>query len=135
MSSEIASSNPVVKAILEGTAPRPAQVAASRGVLPLPQTDILEILVGFFNGADAELKENARQTLVAQAVDTLEETIRSSEVAPVVLAYFADRDDLPSGIQETILTNINTPPEAIASLPRKRKTVVCLSNSHSISNC
>ncbi len=119
MSPEITSSNPVVKAILEGTAPRPAQMAASRGLLPLPQTDILEILVGFFNGADAELKENARQTLVAQAVDGLQETIRSADVAPRVLAYFADRDDLPSGIQETILTNTNTPPAAIARFAAK----------------
>ena len=47
MSSEIASSNPVVKAVVEGTAPRPAQLAASRGILPLPQADLLEILVNF----------------------------------------------------------------------------------------
>ena len=48
MSSEIASSNPVVKAVIEGTAPRPAQLAAARGSLPLPQTDLLEILVCFY---------------------------------------------------------------------------------------
>ena len=119
MSAEITSSNPVVKAMIDGSAPRPAQIAASRGILPLPQTDILEILVGFFNGTDAELKENARATLVAQTVDGLEETIRSVEVAPSVLAYFADRDDLPAGIQETILTNTNTPPSAVAKFAAK----------------
>ena len=114
MSSEITSSNPVVRAVIEGTAPRPAQLAASRGVLPLPQTDLLEILVNFFDGSDAELKENARQTLVGQSVDTLEETIRGTEIAPSVLAYFAGRDDLPAPILETILTNTRTPPTAIA---------------------
>ena len=114
MSSEITSSNPVVKAVIEGTAPRPAQLAASRGILPLPQTDVLEILVSFFDGTDAELKENARQALIGQSVDTLEETIRGAEIAPSVLAYFAGRDDLPITIQETILANTRTPPAAIA---------------------
>ena len=119
MSSEITSSNPVVKAVIDGTAPRSAQVAAARGILPLPQTDLLEILVNFFHGSDAELKENARQTLVAQNVDALEETIRGAEIAPSVLAYFAGRDDLPAAIQETILTNTHTPPTAIANFAAK----------------
>ena len=119
MSSEITSTNPVVKAVVEGTAPRPAQVAASRGILPLPQTDLLEILVNFFDGGDAELKENARTTLLAQNVDALEETIRSAEIAPSVLAYFAGREDLPAAIQETILTNTRTPPPAVAKFAAK----------------
>ena len=122
MSSEITSSNPVVKAVVEGSAPRPAQLAASRGILPLPQTDLLEILVSFFNGGDAELKENARQTLVGQNVDALEETIRGDEVAPSVLAYFVGRDELPAPILETILTHNKTPPEAIASFAAKTQS-------------
>ncbi|MFM9905224.1 MAG: hypothetical protein ACKVQJ_11715 [Pyrinomonadaceae bacterium] len=122
MSSEITSSNPVVKAVLEGTAPRPAQLAASRGVLPLPQPDLLEILVTFFGGSDAELKENARATLAAQNVDALEETIRSGELAPTVMAYFAGREDLPAGIYETILTNSRTPPAAIAKFAAKTQS-------------
>ena len=122
MSSEITSSNPVVKAVVEGSAPRPAQLAASRGILPLPQTDLLEILVSFFNGGDAELKENARRTLVGQNVDALEETIRGDEVAPSVLAYFVGRDELPAPILETILTHTKTPPEAIASFAAKTQS-------------
>ena len=122
MSFEITSSNPVVKAVVEGSAPRPAQLAASRGILPLPQTDLLEILVSFFNGGDAELKENARRTLVGQNVDALEETIRGDEVAPSVLAYFVGRDELPAPILETILTHTKTPPEAIASFAAKTQS-------------
>ena len=45
MSFEIESTNPVVKAVVEGTAPRPAQIAAARGILPLPTNDLLEILI------------------------------------------------------------------------------------------
>ncbi len=114
MTTEIVSTNPVVKAILEGTAPRPAQLAASRGALPLPQGDLLEVLVGLYEGTDAELKENARQTLASQDTVSVTETIRSTAVAPSVLGYFIDRDDLPSGIHETILANTSTPVAAIA---------------------
>jgi hypothetical protein len=39
------STNPVVKAIITGTAPRPAQLAAARGILPLPQTICSKFLV------------------------------------------------------------------------------------------
>lgn len=119
MGSEITSSNPVVKAVVEGTAPRPAQVAASRGVLPLPQADLLEILVAFYEGADAELKTNAEATLIAQQGGSLEETIKSGELAPSVLAYFAGQQDLPSTIHESILLNAKTPPAAIVAFAAK----------------
>jgi hypothetical protein len=42
MNAEIISTNPAVKAIITGTAPQPARLAAARGILPLPQTDLLE---------------------------------------------------------------------------------------------
>ncbi|MBK6586802.1 MAG: hypothetical protein IPG22_00565 [Acidobacteria bacterium] len=88
MSSEISSSNPVVKAMIEGTAPRPAQLAAARGALPLPQTDLLEILVNFFEGSDGELRDAATETLRSQQHQALEATIRSAALAPRVLAHF-----------------------------------------------
>jgi hypothetical protein len=69
--SEVNSTNPVVKAIVAGTAPRPAQLAAARGILPLPQTDLLEILVALAGGADTELAENARNTLVSRDASEL----------------------------------------------------------------
>jgi len=59
----IESTNPVVRALLEGTAPRAAQVAASRGILPLPQNDFFEVLVAFSGSSDGELSANAAQTL------------------------------------------------------------------------
>ena len=119
MSSEIASTNPVVHAVLGGTAPRPAQLAASRGILPLPQSDLLEILVSFYNGDDAELRENARGTLVEQSTDGLENSLRSPDTAPSVLAYFASQSTLPTSLHEAILTNTRTPGDAVADFARK----------------
>lgn len=119
MSSEIVSSNPVVKAVVEGTAPRPAQLAAARGALPLPQNDLLEILVSFFEGPDEELRSAAGETLAAQSHDSLESTIKTSAVAPRVLAHFSTRTDLSPSIQEAIVTNAATPPDAIAHFARR----------------
>ncbi len=116
MNFEIASKNPVVKAVVEGSAPRNAQLAASRGILPLPQLDLLEILVTFSEGTDAELKNNAITTLASQNTDALEATLRSDEIAPRVLTYFASQSELPAAVHEAIITNVLTPPTAIAKL-------------------
>lgn len=118
MSYEITSKNPVVKAIIEGTAPRPAQLAASRGILPLSQIDLLETLVAFYDGGDAELRENARQTLGTQNPDSMVETFRSPDVAPSVLAYFSRQQFMPHAIYEAIIVNSKTPGEVIADFAR-----------------
>lgn len=126
MSNELVSANPVVKAVVEGTAPRPAQLAAARGALPLPQTDLLEILVSFFEGQDEELRTAASETLAAQSHDSLESTIRSAEVAPRVLAHFSARTDLSPSIQEAIITHAATPPDAIAHFARRTQNAPLL---------
>lgn len=118
MSSEIASNNPVVKAVIEGSAPRPALVAASKGLLPLPQTDLLEILVTLAAGSDPELRVNAQDTLRSQSGDSLRSTLRSGEIAPSVLAHFAAESGFSPEIYEAILTNVKTPPAAIAAFAR-----------------
>lgn len=119
MSSPITSNNPVVKAVIDGTAPRPAQLAASRGILPLPEADMLEILVALFEGDDTELKDNAQLTLRSQQTDGLEATVRSGELAPRVLAYLASQPTLPAPVHEAILIDPKTPPTAIADFATK----------------
>lgn len=118
MSSEITSTNPVVKAIIEGSAPRPAQLAASRGILPLAEIDLFEVLVAFYNSDDEELKDNARQTLATQDTEMLRETLLSANIAPPVLAYFVDQPFLPYAVYETIIANPQTPGAAIANFAR-----------------
>ncbi len=121
MNFEVNSLNPVVKAIVGGTAPRPAQLAAARGILPLPQSDLLEVLVALSQSVDAELAESAAKTLAAQDQNELGNTIKSSEIAPPVLAYFAGRENMPSEIHETILANPKTPSAAIIQFARQTK--------------
>jgi len=119
MANEITSSNPVVKSVIEGEAPRPARLAASRGALPLSQADLLEILVSFAGGSDAELRDNAVATLQSQSAEAIEAAFRSGTISPDVLAYFAGQAELPSSIHEAVVLNPQTPAPAIAQLARQ----------------
>ncbi len=118
MNFEVNSTNPVVKAIFAGTAPQPAKFAAARGMLPLPQNDLLEILVILAKDADKELAQNARQTLSSQDTAVLQNALQSSEIAPCVLDFFADNENLPNEIYEAILQNPKTPEQSIVNFAR-----------------
>ena len=119
MNFEVNSTNSVVKAIVAGTAPLPAKLAAARGMLPLAQNDLLEVLVALAADADAELAGTARQTLSAQDDWVLKDAVQSSEIAPRVLDFFADYDNLPNEICEAIVQNPRTPDESIVKIARK----------------
>lgn len=118
MNFEVNSTNPAVKAIIAGTAPRPAQLAAARGILPLSQTDLLEILVALAEGADAELKQSASETLASQNGEEVENIVKSVEIAPRVLDYFAGQNYLSKAIHEAILTNPKTSESTIIKFAR-----------------
>lgn len=119
MATQIVSTNPVVRAVVEGTAPRAAQVAASRGLLPVPQNDLFEMLVVLAEGGDPELRDNAAETLRAQQSADVESAVRSSGVAPGVLSYFSRQQDLPVSVQEALVMNAATPAAAIETLASK----------------
>ena len=105
----VVSTHPAVHAILSGQAPRPASLAAARGMLPLPQADLLEILVGLSRQDDEELSEAAHNTLLAQSHDALAQVAQQPDSAPSVLDYLASRDDLSLPVYESLAQNPATP--------------------------
>ena len=119
MSEELTSVNPVVKAIITGAAPRPAQIAAARGMLPLPQADLFEVLAALARQSDEELATAAQTTLAAQEKDDLEIFLKSSEAAPSVLSYFAAQSNQPKQIYEAIISNPKTTSPTITKLVRE----------------
>lgn len=118
---EITSTNPVVKAMIEGTAPYPARMAAARGILPLSQTDLLEVLVSLAKSDDADLSKTAETTLAGQNAQTLRGVIESAEIAPNTLSYFTEQENIPAEIQEAALSNRKTPDAAIINFARNTK--------------
>lgn len=116
MSAEVTSQHPVVQAIIAGKAPAAAAMAAARGLLPIPQADLLEALVFLESSDNAELAQAAEGTLQAQQAAELLEVAKAGTTAPSVLAYFASHTSTDREIQEAIALNANTPDEAIATL-------------------
>jgi hypothetical protein len=112
------STNPVVKSIISGNAPPAARSAAARGLLPLPQADLLEALVHLRSDSDAEVARAAQATLDAQQPDDLLNVARANETAPSVLGFLASLASADQETHEAVANNNNTPDEAIALLAR-----------------
>ena len=116
MTAEITSTNPVVQAIITGKAPQPARLAAARGLLPLPQNDLLEVLVALTTSDDAQISAAATETLNAESAEDLLSAASDQETAPDVLAYLATRSDGTTQLYEATILNTRTPDHALAKL-------------------
>ena len=116
LTSEISSTNPVVHAIISGSAPQPARLAAARGMLPLQQSDLLEVLVALAAGNDAQIAAAAKETLQAETPEDLLVAASAADTAPSVLAYLATQRDGKQEIHEATILNTRTPGEALATL-------------------
>jgi regulator of extracellular matrix RemA (YlzA/DUF370 family) len=112
----IKSTNPTVRAVLDGTAPAQARLAAASGLLPLPQADLLEVLVGLRHEEDREIAEAAIETLNSQTQEDLLASAKSDETSPAVLEYLANSANGARETQEAVILNRNTSDRAIASL-------------------
>lgn len=113
MSFHVETENPVVKAVIEGTAPRPARLAAARGILPLPENDLIQVLVAFATSDDGELAGHAQQTIRSHDTEMLNGLVQSDTVPVPVLTYLATVNELPRKIHESIVLNSRTPVNTI----------------------
>jgi len=118
---EIASKNPIVKSIVEGVAPMPARLAAAKGLLPLPQADLLEVLAFLAKSDDAQLSSTANKTLDNQDSNQLLNILELAETAPAILSHFAEKRDLPKEIYQRVIANPNTPDNSIIRIARQTK--------------
>lgn len=118
MTVEVTSKNPVVQAVVSGSAPPQARMAAARGLLPLAQEELLELLVALRADADESVARAADETLSAHEPSVLSAAASTAETPPPVLAYLATRADLGRASQEAVALNASTPDEAIVELAR-----------------
>jgi regulator of extracellular matrix RemA (YlzA/DUF370 family) len=108
--------NPVVEAIITGKAPQPARLAAARGMLPLQQSDLLEVLVALTTSDDAQISAAATETLKSESPEDLLLAAKADDTAPNVLAYLATQPDGTSEVYEATILNVRTPDQALAKL-------------------
>lgn len=116
MTAEITSTNPVVQAIISGSAPQPARLAAARGMLPLPQNDLLEVLVALASNDDAQIAAAATETLKGESAEDFLVAASGEDTAPAVLAYLAMQPDAKPEVYEATILNTRTPDQALAKL-------------------
>lgn len=116
MSQDFTSSNPVVQSIVSGTAPQPARLAAARGLLPMPQSDLLEVLVALRLNSDPEIAEAAGETLETQEPGDLLIAAKGEDTSVAVLSYLATSSKVNQEVHEAIALNNRTPDEGIAAL-------------------
>jgi hypothetical protein len=110
------STNPAVQAIIGEAAPHQARLAAASGLLPLPQSDLLEVLVALRQSEDAEIATAARTTLDSQDAEDLLAAAKSDETPVAVLDYLATLSQNSRHIHEAVVLNKNTSDQAIAGL-------------------
>ncbi|MCA1629591.1 MAG: hypothetical protein LC785_14265 [Acidobacteria bacterium] len=118
MSAETTSTNPVVRAIIGGTAPTQARMMAARGVLPLAAEDLLEVLVCLCGDGEPEIAQAAGATLAEQPAEVLLGAASSEATAPRVLSHLATLNGAARAVQEALALNARTPDEAIIALAR-----------------
>jgi regulator of extracellular matrix RemA (YlzA/DUF370 family) len=116
LTTDITSNNPVVVAILSGKAPQPARLAAASGLLPLPQSDLLEVLVALRQSEDAEIAEAAKATLQSQDTQDLLAAAKSDQTSLAALDYLATLSKDTRQIHEALILNKKTSDQAVAGL-------------------
>jgi len=85
-------------------------------MLPLPQNDLLEVLVALTQSDDAEIANAAAETLNAEANDDLLIVAKADDTPPTVLAYLATRPESSHELYEAAVLNTHTPDHALADL-------------------
>ena len=85
-------------------------------MLPLPQNDLLEVLVALTGSDDVQIAAAATETLKDETPEDLLTAANGDDTAPGVLAYLATQTDGQPKIYEATILNTRTPDHALASL-------------------
>jgi hypothetical protein len=78
-------------------------------MLPLPQSDLLEVLVALTSSDDAQIAAAANETLQAETPEELLIAASAEDTAPNVLAFLATQPDGKKEIYEAAILNTRTP--------------------------
>ena len=85
-------------------------------MLPLQQSDLLEVLVALTTSDDAQISAAATETLKSESPEDLLLAAKADDTAPNVLAYLATQPDGKSEVYEATILNTRTPDQALAKL-------------------
>lgn len=109
-------SNPILNAIKSGNAPKPARLAAARGMLPLSQEDMLQALILLGQDPEEDIRTAAQGTLNNFDPSALLPIAQNSNSPVEVLNFLAGWPKATNNIIEAIILNKSTADEAIAMI-------------------
>ncbi len=97
------SSSDLLKNFLEGNVPKHIRLVAARGLVPLPPSEMLQLLVRLVRDPDPEVSSKASETLGGWSEDDLVAQLQVPECNQDVLDHFADSE--APAVQEAIVLN------------------------------
>ncbi|MFY9225863.1 MAG: hypothetical protein WAQ98_24505 [Blastocatellia bacterium] len=109
-------SNPILNAIKSGNAPKPARLAAARGMLPLSQEDMLQALILLGQDPEEDVRTAAQGTLNNFDPAALLPIAQNPNSPLEMLNFLAGWPKATYNIIEAIILNKNTADEAIAMI-------------------
>lgn len=113
--SEGRASNPLVDQFRKGGVPPDLRLLAAGGALPLKPSDLVELLHLLLRDAQADVRETAATTLMAQPLEEMLPIGRDKETPPGVLAWIvAERPERE--LREAVLQNPSLADDAIRLL-------------------
>ena len=105
----------LLKSLLNGTAPKNQRILAARGLVPLPPSEMLQLLVILLKDVDQDVAAHAAQTLDIWIDDEILMQLRARDCSTCVLEHFASESTSQS-ILEAVILNPATPGKAIENL-------------------
>jgi regulator of extracellular matrix RemA (YlzA/DUF370 family) len=119
-------SNPILNAIKSGNAPKPARLAAARGMLPLSQEDMLQALILLGQDPEEDIRTAAQGTLNNFDPAALLPIAQNSNSPVEVLNFLATWPKATHNITEAIILNKSTADEAIAMIASRNNNASLL---------
>jgi len=104
--------------IRDGTAPKALRLIAARGLLPIPPSEMLEMLVCLLADCEPEVASEADLALSEWTEREICATLKTRDCSSLLLNHFASHE-YSSELLEIIILNPKTPGNTIAKLASK----------------
>ena len=112
----------LLNALLTGTAPRSARLAAAKSLLPLPLPELLKVLIRLTSDPDKIVNAEANASLEAIPEERLLPVLSSETADPGTLDYFCFDPTRSPQVLQAVAMNNGTPDQTIAELAQVADT-------------
>jgi len=113
---ETAPANPIVSAILKGSAPLTLRLSAARGVLPLLRAELIRILIVLLRDDDGEVRREAAARLTAIPEGEVTALVADASAPQDLLDHYGCDPASPPSVRDAIFANPATPARTLREM-------------------